>query len=273
MDARRLRSRGSRLSLAQARIVALGRPRCAERKHAPRSAFVGLRLIGRSRSDRAKVGWLDVFPGMQLDRLPRPARGGAALRAHLRAREKKRDKPAQQLPNLLPLWCARSAARLPAPLPGTREAPHASPLCSRCARSAARFPALLPVRAKRRTPPRSAPGTREAPHASPLCSRYARSAARFPALLPVRAKRRTLPRRARGRRSSRMPGTKTSDKSWKTRSRSAKEMEDLQRLTEQAPAFHGRSASGPAPPSERAQTKVSSRAPKAPRVPQSPAGG
>ena len=41
-------------------------------------------------------------------------------------------------------------------------------------------------------------GAREAPHAS---------------------------RRARGRQSSRMPGTKTSEKSWKTRSRSANEME------------------------------------------------
>jgi len=110
----------------------------------------------------------------------------------------------------------------------------------------------LSVRAQRRTPraqraedssaalfPLSPLGARAAPHAS---------------------------RPARGRQSSRMPGTKTSDRSWKTRSRSAHEMADLQRLTGQARAFPGRSAGGPAPPSERAQTRVSHRAPKAPRV-------
>ena len=91
-------------------------------------------------------------------------------------------------------------------------------------------------------------GARAAPHAlaprraedtpSPplsFSSRCARSAARS--------------RRARGRRLSRMPGTKTSDKSWKTRSRSANEMADRQRLTGQARAFPQRSAGGPAPPS------------------------
>ena len=39
-----------------------------------------------------------------------------------------------------------------------------------------------------------------------------------------------------------------------------------QRLTEQAPAVPQRSAGGQAPPSERAPTRVSRRAPKAPRV-------
>src|SRR6478735_109853 len=34
-----------------------------------------------------------------------------------------------------------------------------------------------------------------------------------------------------------MPGTKTSEKSWKTRSRSANEMETYKQLTEQARAF------------------------------------
>src|SRR6478735_11236092 len=34
-----------------------------------------------------------------------------------------------------------------------------------------------------------------------------------------------------------MPGTKTSEKSWKTRSRSANEMETYKELTAQAPAF------------------------------------
>src|SRR6188768_1822663 len=65
-----------------------------------------------------------------------------------------------------------------------------------------------------------------------------------------------------------MPGTKTTSKSWKTRSRSANKAQTYKELTEQARAFPGRSAGGPAPPSERAQTKVSRRAPKAPRAPQ-----
>ena len=106
--------------------------------------------------------------------------------------------------------CARSAAR-PLPLLGAREAPHALCLGPRSAARllpsvrAQRRTRCSPVRAKRRTP--SAPGAREAPHARSL-SRCARSAAR--------------PRAGRAEaRYSRMPGTKTSQKSWKTRSRSA----------------------------------------------------
>ena len=83
---------------------------------------------------------------------------------------------------------------------------------------------------------------------------------------PVRAERSTLRAQARGKQLSRMPGTKTTWKSWKTRSRSANKMETYKELTEQAPAFRGQSAGGPAPPSERAPTKVSSCAPKAPHL-------
>ena len=70
------------------------------------------------------------------------------------------------------------------------------------------LPRSAPVRAQRRTPSR--PSARQAtqPHLCLALLRCARSAARPRA--PARAKQ-----------LSRMPGTKTSEKSWKTRSRSA----------------------------------------------------
>jgi len=104
---------------------------------------------------------------------------------------------------------------------------------SRCARRAARFApgARKAAQPPARTPLLSLfPGARAAPHAS---------------------------RRARGKQHSRLPGNKTSEKSWMARSRSANKMADLQRLTEQARAFPQRSAGGPASQSERAPTKVS----------------
>ena len=67
--------------------------------------------------------------------------------------------------------------------------------------------------------------------------------------LPPRAQRRTsLSRRARGRQLSRLPGTKTSEKSWKNRSRSANEMADLREPTERARAFHGLQRERPSAP-------------------------
>ncbi len=56
-----------------------------------------------------------------------------------------------------------------------------------------------------------------------------------------------------------MPGTKTSDKSWKTRSRSANKAQTLRELTEQARAISQRSASGPAPP-DAARPEISTHA-------------
>jgi len=49
-------------------------------------------------------------------------------------------------------------------------------------------------------------------------------------------------RRARAKQFSRMPGTTTSDKSWKTRSRSANEMADLQRADRTGACFPTASA-------------------------------
>jgi len=125
---------------------------------------------------------------------------------------------------------------------------------SRCPRSAARLFAPLSARAQRRTPLRSPLAARVAPPPSslPLAARVAPHASSLPLGARVAPH---ASRRARGRQFSRMPGTETSEKSWKTRSRSANEMADLQRLTEQARAFPGRSAGGPAQPSERAQNE------------------
>jgi len=142
---------------------------------------------------------------------------------------------------------------------------------------------LLSVRAQRRTPSRRARGgqpsrmpppsfsplgARAAPHARAGRAEDGSAACRLLSPLGARAAPHARAGRAEdGSAACPEPKpTKTSDKSWKTRSRSANEMADLQRLTAQARAFPQRSAGGPAPPSERAQTRVSHRAPKAPRV-------
>jgi hypothetical protein len=52
-----------------------------------------------------------------------------------------------------------------------------------------------------------------------------RARANSPVARPVRAQRRTPRAGARAKQLSRTPGTKTSEKSWKTRSRSAIEMQ------------------------------------------------
>ena len=65
---------------------------------------------------------------------------------------------------------------------------------------------------------------------------------------------------------SRMPGTKTSEKSWMARSAISQQDGGPTRADRTGACFPaGFSASGPAPPSERAQTRVASRAPQAPR--------
>jgi hypothetical protein len=125
-----------------------------------------------------------------------------------------RGRHAQPLPNTM-----RSPRKLCAALPetsraarpaiGARAAPHAS-RPSAPNNSAAFAPERAPNNSAAR------PGARTAPHAS---RPSARQTAQPPA--PVRAQRRTPRARARAKQLSRMLGTKTSEKSWKTRSRSA----------------------------------------------------
>jgi len=104
-------------------------------------------------------------------------------------------------------------------LSGAREASHATPQRER--RSTAACPSLRCARSVARFAPSSSA-------AAPL--RCARSVARH---APACAKE-----------YSRMPGTKTSDKSWKTRSRSANERRSQRKLTEQAHAISKRRGSG-----------------------------
>ncbi len=128
-------------------------------------------------------------------------------------------------------------------LSGAREASHAPPPRARRSTVAAHLSGAreashaTPQRARRSTVAAHLSGAREASHATPQRAR--RSTAACPSLRCSRSVARHAP--ACAKEYSRMPRTKTSDKSWKTRSRSSwKRRPKTQKLTEQAHAISKR---------------------------------